>query len=383
MALTTSNVALRQQVINAKMFKQSLLKSMFWKKGFQGSTSDDNSVILFEDNPNVQFNGSKASVTFSLRARVTGDPIIGSAEAVGNGTVMDMYTQTVSLDQMRKPIELASRIDAVRSAFELDMEAMEAASDYIAEQIEYQTLMKLGGVTETDLTDASGTVYSGSATFSNTAAAVPTDDQTDGLGTRYYRAGRTGTGDGLDDLAAADVITLADIYRLDAMGKSVFPKLKPINMGGKKMFMLVMHPRVVHDLQTQNSGVNWSQINREAGPRNDSNDIRTDALGVINNTILLSHDGVPTAQASANFDASGPAAGVRAYRNLFLGAGALAFITGRTRGLKTPTFMEKEYRDANDKLTVVAGFVGGMQKLTFINSVDNGVIAYDTASSLD
>lgn len=376
MALTSHSTSLVRALMNKKLYSEAMKDIFFVSKNFAGR--DENNIIIINDQPKLE---AGQSISFGLNYRMTGDGVTGDNELLGNGESLNFYAQTIAIDQIRNAVELKGRLDESKSAYDLREVAKIESRRWLKEFIEKNIMMKLGGVTETDLTDVSSNTYSGRATWSNTAAAVPAADQTDGEGSRYLRSARSGSGDGLDDLAAGDVFTLDLIYKAKAKAKGTTPRMKPIIKGGDELWALVLHPYQVYDLKTASSGVNWNQINRESGPRNGENDIRTGALGVIDNVALFEHDLIPTCQASSDFDASGPNAGVRAYRALFLGAGALCWTEGRVPGQATSMFMEEDTKDVKNKAIFAAGFIGGMQKLTF-NSIDNGVIAIDTSSSL-
>lgn len=372
MANTVSASALRKQLWNKELYNEAMDDIYFMNKEMMGS-GPDNIVEVKTDLKKDQ--GDR--ITYGMAYSLSGAAVTGDNELEGNGEAISFYNDVVLIDQARNAVELTGRLDEQKSAYEMRNLAKSKLKTWVTEFIERQIFMKLGGVTETDLTDVNSVVYSTNATWSNSANPVPAADEAAGVGARYLCADTAG----LDSLAATDILTLPLIAKAKAKARSANPKVKPLRIGGRDFYVMFIHPWQAFDLKTDATAnqINWEMIQRDAQIQGENNPIFTGALGVYDGVILIEHDYVPVCQASANFDGSGTAAGAQAFRSLLCGAQAIGFAeAGKFTG--SPIFMEEDTKDLNNKAIFGGGFMGGIQKLTF-NSLDNGVIAVDTGAT--
>lgn len=98
-----------------------------------------------------------------------------------------------------------------------------------------------------------------------------------------------GGGTGVDDIAAADTLTVSDIRRIKlALSEQ---NAKPIQTrDGSEYFVLVAHPLALFPLR---DSVEYQTLVREAGQRGERNPLFTGALGIIDGVILHEHWSVP------------------------------------------------------------------------------------------
>jgi N4-gp56 family major capsid protein len=370
MANTVTIAALRREAWRKELFADVIDDLYFMRNGLMGEGTN-NIVQVMND---VKKDGGD-TVTFGLSIKLSGDGIVGDAEAEGNEEAITTYSQSVSIDQVRNQVRMTGRLDEQKASYDMRKDAKEKLAVWIKEYTERNIFMKLGGVNTLTLTDVSGVTYSGRAAWSNSPNIVTTTDEVAGFGARYHRAGTTASGDGLDDLAAGDILTPADISLARTRAKLASPTIRPLRVEGKDYYVMFIHPNQAYDLKNASGSV-WASAQREAQVRGDSNPIFTGALGIWDGVIIHEHEYVPTAVATAAFSVGGTACGVRAYRALLCGQQA-ACMASTNKSM----FMEEETFDYKNKIGYCSGIIGGIQKSAF-NSLDYGVVTVDTSSSI-
>jgi N4-gp56 family major capsid protein len=101
----------------------------------------------------------------------------------------------------------------------------------------------------------------------------------------------TGLGGGVDDVAAANKLTLSDIGVIRAVLEE--QGAEPIiGEDGSERFALVVHPRAVNDLFNDTNLVSQLQ---EAAPRSSANPLWSGALGMVRGMVIYSSKRVPVA----------------------------------------------------------------------------------------
>lgn len=344
----------------------------FVKRNMMGQGSNN---IIEVKSDLAKSNGDR--VTFGLTLKIGGG-ITGDSELEGNEKAITSYAQSVVIDQLRNAVRLTGKLDEQKNAYDMRKDAKDQLAKWKQEVIERQIFMKLGGVTELDLTDAAGVLYSdaasyGGATFSNSANAVPAADEAAGSGTRYVCAKSTG----IDAIADTDVLTPAMISKARVKAKISSlgtPAIQPLRVDGQDYYVMYIHPWQAWDLKNATSSV-WAQAQRDAADRGSKNPIFTGSLGIWDGVILHEHEYVPTCQSSANFTSSGTACNARVFRALLCGRQAAVFAE-----CQNPNgWVEKDF-DYENKTGFATGFIGGIQKTAF-NSIDYAVISVDTGAT--
>lgn len=176
-----------------------------------------------------------------------------------------------------------------------------------------------------------------------------------------------------ESLTSVDTMSFSLIDKALLKAKLATPLVKPLMIGGKKMYVAFLHPIQVRDLQTDTTVGNWLDIQKAAmnGGQISDNPIFTGALGVYKNVILHESEYVTTGvHSSTSADVT------TAYRAVLCGANAAAVAFGDEYGDKQMSWRE-EVKDYGRVLGIGAGIICGVTKLTF-NSADNGVIVMST-----
>jgi N4-gp56 family major capsid protein len=374
MANTATISALRAQLWDKELFTDTMAEMFFTQKGMIG-TGSDNIVQVKED-----LKKSKGDrITFGVGYRLKGDGVTGDNELEGNEEAKSTYSDVVLIDQIRNGERLEGELDNQKACYDTRAEALNDGKIWIAEFLEKQIFMKLGGVGTTTLTDVGGSVYSGRAAWSNTGDPVSSADEGAGYGARYLCADASG----LDAMAATDVLTTKLITRARIKAETAVvgrPRVRKVRINGEQYYVMFIHPWQACDLKTNTSDV-WAQAQREAQVRGDKNPIFSGALGVWDGVIIHSSDFVPMAQISTTFSSVGQTTAVQSYRALLCGAQAVLMANASPKGRgPASTFMVEKSFDYENKVGYAVGYIGGIQKASF-NSVDYGVVAVDTGAT--
>ena len=156
---------------------------------------------------------------------------------------------------------------------------------------------------------------------------------------------------------------LAMIDRAVERAKLSKNALRPVKVGGKDFWVMILHPTQVTSMRTNANVGQWTDIQKAAmtGGSVDNNPIFTGALGVYNGVILFESVRIP-AVANAN-----------AFRAALLGAQGAVMAFGRESG-KNVYNWEEELFDYGNQLGVAAGCVAGLVKTRF-NGSDFGSFA--------
>ena len=375
MANTESTAALRPEIWEKELVVDSIDNLYFMKNGMMGEGT--NNIVQLKTQLKK---GHGDTVTIPLTAKLSGEGIDGDSELEGNEEAISPYSDQVIISQKRNAVRLTGKLDEKMNAFNMRTDAKNKLSMWRQEMIERQIFMKLGGVSATDLTDVNDSVYSASATWSNTATAADNTAVEAGYGTRYWRSGNSGGSDGLDDLAAGDVANLEDISVCKYKAMLASPKVVPLKIDGKNYYIMFVHPFQAYDIKklVSTSALSWQSAQVHAASSGSKNPVFTGALGIWDGVILHEHEYVPTCQTGSDFATANDEAGVRVFRALLCGCQAAVYADAQSNGLG----WVEEVFDYKNKFGVSTSILGGIQKMTF-NSKDYGVVCYDSSASSD
>ncbi|MCP3684358.1 MAG: N4-gp56 family major capsid protein [bacterium] len=373
MGNTVSTDALRPELWGKEVWKNVIDGMYFTNNGLMGT--GENNVIQIMDN----LKKSKGdTITVPLTAKLTGNGVNNDAELEGNEEKINPYSESINIAKKRFAVRLTGTLDEQKNAFNMRTDAKNKLSMRLQEFIEQQVFLKLGGVTNTTLTDVAGNVVGTDCAWSNTPAYVPDADTAAGYGDRYLGADYSS---GATSLAAADQLSpeLISRAKTKAMQKqsSGMPKVTPLRINGESHYVMFIHPWQAFDLK--NNAV-FAQAQREAQTRGRDNPIFTGALGIWDNVVIKVHEYVPFLDASvAGNSFRGAATGtdfaVDAFRALLCGQQACVM----AKAGSSDKMVEKLF-NYDDQVGYAVSFMGGIQKIEF-DSKDYGVVAVDTAAT--
>lgn len=367
MSNTVSIDALRPEIWKKQLLEDSIRDIAMVKWGLM---SEDKNSSVIQIMPDLK-KSKGDQITLGLATRLSGNGVTGDDELEGNEEKMNFYSEAVAIDQQRHAVRLKGKLDEQKAAYDARSEGKDKLAIWRREFIEQQLFLKLGGVTNTSLTDVSGRVVGALATWSNTPDYIPDADEAAGVGARYLCANTGGT----DALGSSDKMTPQLISKAKAKAKLANPKVQPLRIDGQDMYVLFVHPAQAYDLKYNSTFLTARQ---DAEVRGKSNPIFTGALGVWDNVIIYEHEMVPFLDVSVAGNsfrgvATGTDCAVDAARALLCGKQAAIWAeSDDSEGWVEETF------DYKNKVGFATSVLAGVQKIMF-NSKEYGVIAIDTA----
>lgn len=295
-------------------------RSIYWSQFMK--ENDENAVIEVKTELEK---GPGDKITFSLGRKLTGGGVADDNTLEGQEEPLSVYSDSVTLAQRRHAVRLNGRMSERRTAFNQRMLAKRQLKSWLAEYIDDNIF--------TGMDSAPTTVIYGGAAVST--ATITADAK----------------------------FTPALIDRAIAKAKKASPKIWPIEFGGKKYYVVLIHTDVAYDLKRDPE---WIESQKHAQPRGMDNPIFTGALGMHGGAVVHEHEKAPIATTwGAGGNLSGASAG-------FFGrqAGILAY------GMR-PQAWEKSF-DYEAKVGFAIGVIFGFKKAVF-DAKDHGYIAIRTA----
>lgn len=356
MALTSYGVNSAEAV---KLWRSKLAREALkatWIQKFIGNDSD--SILQVFDETSK---GAGDRITVTLRMQLTGDGILGDGTLEGNEEALTTYTDNLFIDQLRHAVRSAGKMSDQRIPWSVREEAMMGLKDWWAGRLDTAFFNQLCGYTvQTD------TRYTG-----NQAVIAPDTAHIFRPNSRANDQSLT-TGDEMTLGIIDNVVAAAKLGGVGTTG----PVIRPINVDGDQMYVMVMHTHQVTQLRTNTSAGQWLDIQKAAvtGDGSKGNPIFTGALGVYNGVVL--HESTRI----TNGVNSGTGAVVStARRAVLLGAQSAAIAFGKGYSFENFDWNEELF-DYGNQLGVEAGAIFGLKKLRF-NSADFGSIVAATFTS--
>ena len=344
MAISAGNSDMRGRSLVKELIYEQGMKMYFSKMGQISTLEEGKQTLILRKKDLTKKNGEYVRVPFS--PLLTEAPIIGDREAEGNEEEMDLYTQDVYIDQVRKPVRLKGDMDEKKSAYNLRMQAKHGIATYLSRFSEKDLFYKGSGLS-TDTAEVK---------FANAPTAPST-----------YRNIWAGDSENVTDLTAADKMTVELISRAKVQATtevSGVPVMPSLDLPNDVEFIMFMHPYQIYDLKRDPE---WNVNQREAQVRGVDNPIFRGSPGQHDGVLIVPH---PFVQTYSDWGA-GTIAGARA---LFMGANAILLAEGRDA-----KWVEKSM-DFDNKWSVCSGQIFGLQKTKF-NSIDYSIVAVDTAAA--
>lgn len=302
--------------------------------------SDSGSIVQIKTELNK---GAGDRITFGIRQQLSGAGIQGDGTLEGNEEALVTYSQNVTIDQLRHAVRSSGRMSEQRVPFSVRAEARDGLADWWSDRIDTWFFNQLAGNSA-----VSDIRFTGMQ-----SATAPDADHHVFSGGHGSEASLSAT--------ASNRFSLALIDFAVEKAKTGVNAMRPVMVGGKKMYVAFLHPYQVTALRRSTADSQWNDIQQAIlqGGRIDENPILTGALGIYNNTILHESTRVPLV--------SGQAGAGTVARAILAGAQAACMAYGRGNGKNTFTWVEELF-DFKNQLGVAAGCISGMVKTRFNGS---------------
>jgi N4-gp56 family major capsid protein len=285
-----------------------------------------------------------------IRSQLSGEGVEGDGTLEGNEESLETFYQDVLINQLRHAVRSGGKMSEQRVPFSVRDEAKDGLSDWWSNKIDTWFFNQLCGNTAAS---------DGRLVGFNATVAPDADHVT------YFDSGSTA-----EVSMSATAVAEFNLSAIDsAIEKATMAKnaLRPLVIGGKKHFVMFIHPFQKTSLRKKTTAGLWQDIQKAAiqGGQTTDNPIFTGALGMYNNVVLHESTRIPVSPTNAS---------VR--RAVLCGAQAGVIAFGRGYGKEVFTWVEELF-DYKNKLGVAAGCQAGMIKTRFDGS-DYGTVVVPT-----
>lgn len=347
----------------AKVALDSKKKTFFNKMtGAEGSSMP---VIVKTDLES----GPGEEVTTTLIAKIKGKPVEGNEKLAGRVHRLSHATHKMRIDKHRQAVNVGDIMDQKRVTWNIEEQARDRLSDYMAEIYDEQITMTASGARGTG--DEIQHYPVGYAGFPNPFVAPDAQHLMVFDGSRANAAALTA-----NDKLGTNVIDKLVLRAKKQIGgqpdKAV--KMEPIQVEGGKHFIYLTGPEGMYDIRREVGDAGWLTLEKaKATADGAKSPIFTGGKAYYNGVLL---DETQTIVKFNNYGASG---NIPAMRSLFLGANAVAVAHG-TKGQRGGMRYElrEDDEDYGEEGVIIVRMVAGFSKCRF-NNMDFGVIANDIA----
>lgn len=322
-------------------------------KGFYGKFLGTSSTSLFQIKEDLAKDKGD-QITFGLRALPTGTGVQGDNTQEGNEEALTTYNDAIVINQLRHAFRSGGKMTEQRVPFSVREEMRGAAEDWWFERLETICANQLTGYA-----DQADTRYTG-----NQAATEPSTAS----GVTRLIVGGGHTGEASLSLTTSHAIKLNDLDSAAAIAKAQTPRIRPIRVDGKSLWVCFLHPYAIMQLRRDASTAgNFFDVQKAMlqGGKISDNPIITGAEFIYNGTVVHEWPYLPVVKSTVTSSTS-------YRRGAFCGAQALAVAVGGG-GSATQMDWNEELFDYGNQLGVEAGMIFGVKKTKF-NSSDFAVI---------
>lgn len=304
-------------------------------------------------------------VRFALRALPVGLGVEEDETLEGNEEGLEFKYFDLNLGEKRHAVKVDLNLSAQRTMFDVRGEAKTALQEWLEEYLDTTFFEYLTGSGQGSSTSVSK--YHKSALGGNSLLAPSSDRIVYGGTGVTTKAG----------LAASDEMTLTVLDKVAERVKLASPTMRKADFGGKKGWVVVLHPWQVTSLRKNTNAGQWFDIQKAAmtGGKITDNPIFSEALGMYRDFILVESTRVPT------FTDYGAGANVGAARAFVLGAQAGVVAHGKGTDDKGVLKLAERTFDYGKRYGIAATLIWGMAKSRFSDQSDFATFAVDTAAA--
>jgi len=201
---------------------------------FSGEGSDSAFQIKTETSK-----GPGDKITYGVRMLPTGSGIQGDDTAEGNEEALTTYNDALFINQLREAFRTGGRMTEQRVPFNIREEIRAAAKDWWVERLDVSMANQLTGYTA-----QSDTRYTG-----NNAAIAPSTQS----GITRLIIGGGHTAEGSLSATTTHAIKLSDLDKAAAIAKAQQPRIRPIRVDGKNLWLAFLHPYAILQMRADSS----------------------------------------------------------------------------------------------------------------------------------
>jgi len=327
--------------------------------------------------------GPGDEVTTTLVAKIVGKPVEGNEKLAGRAKAMSSATDKMRIDKHRQAINVGDGMDQKRVNFNLQQQAKDRLSDYLAEVYDEQITMHACG------NRGSGTEIThypvGYQGFPNALLAPDANHYMVFDGSRAQAVNLT-TGDKLGT-NVVDKLKLRTSKQIGGVAQGRAVAMQPIATDGDKYFVFLTGPEGMYDLRREVGDAGWLTLEKaKATAVGAKSPIFTGGRAFYNGVVIDETQTIIKFANGATCDSDGTAYGADCMRSMFLGANAVAVAHG-TKGQQDGMRYELSEKDEDygEEGIVIVRMVAGFKKSRFTptngpgTAQDFGVIVTDHA----
>jgi len=313
--------------------------------------------------------GAADEIVTALVAKLRGAPVTEGQKLEGREFRLQHASHTMRINEFRHGVNIGARIEQSRVGYNLRKQGREKLTDYIKELYEEVICCAISGARGTGAEiQHLDTNYAG---YPNALRAPDT---------AHWYVGKAGD-KVKNTLVSTDVLALSTINKLRTKAKKMLGgqpdkavKMTPINMGGKKVFVLAACPESIQDIRDDAGAQGWFEAQKALTTAiGKESEIFKGGAGMFNGVL------VDEMETCVKFSDYGAGANIPAARSLFMGSNA-AFIAHGTKGIADGMTVALDEDTADRKHDAILFFemIFGADKTAF-NGMDYGLITVDSA----
>lgn len=348
-----------------EMFTSTVPATFFGTKMMAAKEKDVNAPVHVRNDLKEQ---AGDTITYNIYAQLTGQPTFGDDTLEGNEASLDGYTDKITINAVKKPVDAGGTMTRKRSLDDLRGVAKNKLQDYMGRFFDeslFSTLAGSRGINPDYIRPVGVDRY------------IPEGEPFTPYDANHIIYGGSATSKAA--LAAGDIMTLDVLDKAITMaeteggGQDGKMRLTPLQMDGENKYILLLHTWQEHALRTSAGANRWLDIQKAAAAaQGSSNPIFKSTLGDYRGCVIRKH------AKAIRFGDYGAGSNVQVARAQLMGRQALVVAFGDAGDGTRATWSEKETDLDNSKLKVTAGMCYGVKRPQF-NGQDINSIAIDTA----
>lgn len=299
--------------------------------------------------------GEGDTVTFGIRLPLTGEGVVGNNPVEGNEEKLVFKDFSMTIEELNHAVDTGGKMEEQRVPYDLMQQGKEGLQEWWVEKLSNLLINTLAGNTSYTVAGVS---------FANTITNPDVG---------HYRA--PGQADGTAVATAEAAVTSADIIDLTFLDRikqlAEMPatgcyKIRPLKIGGKNYYRVMLHNFVFDQLRTNTNIGQWGDLLRSAGKLAQPN------VEIEYNGLLVSKS-----ERLPNMRSMG-SNGEGVYRGVLLGAQGACWAWGGAGESKGTVMSFVPYKkDADRFVSIRGGGILGVKK-TIFNSKDYGIITFSS-----
>ena len=290
--------------------------------------------------------GEGDQITFAIRRQLLGEGIVGSDTVEGNEEKIRFKDFAMTIEELNHAIDTGGRMEEQRVPYDLMSEGKDALSDWWSDKLSDYAINTLAGNSTFKI---AGKTFAQACTEPDTGHKITVNDVAEA------------------SISSSDIMDLTFLDRLKQRAElpaTGCDKIRPIMMGGKKTYRVILHNYVYDQLKANTNVAQWGDIRRDA------QELKLESVELMYNGMLISKS------------ERMPSLYTNVYRSVLLGAQAATFAWGGAGESKSTTLAFIPYeKDAKRYVMIRSGGIFGCKKVVF-DGKDNSVItaaSYATA----